>query len=526
MSIQYYSNPKGTKPGLVFIFSYTRYFKQTLIREGSSIDRDILKNLFRALGFQKNEIHVKEDLPQRDLFICLNNIIRFHGYEKYRSLWIFILTHGRENDFLYAADAPFHISKLKLILTSDTKWMGIPKFLIIQACRGYETDEGLKVTGDICDNTSDTEEATSVPYNIPTTSDTIFFHSTWHGFTSYRTSGGSPFIRFFVENMRKYFYTDDIIKIFTKICRDVAHNFSASAQNRPNFIQLKQMPCFEHSFLYKLHFGRDLENKRNQCELDRYKMDHKNRGLALFIYQKDYTHHDKMCNRDADGDVDRLSALLEEFAYKTQIEIDKTDVELKEILKNVSKYDFLDHDSLIVIFSGHGLNEKVFLKEGFMYTNEFWDPFTTFNGNSLIGKPKLFFISACRGTMYDKGSFGEFRLPDDSIECINESEVVTKFESDLKKPLMLPTKADILAVFSSAEDYISILDKTQKGTFFLIALHEVLKQIVDEENIMDVLLRLNENLGKMITKDLSANKQMSFVLSSLTKELYLSKKKK
>lgn len=73
MSVTYYSNPKASSPGLVFIFNYTRYFKQTMVREGSSIDRDLLKNLFRSLGFDRKDIHVKEDLPQRDLFMCLNN---------------------------------------------------------------------------------------------------------------------------------------------------------------------------------------------------------------------------------------------------------------------------------------------------------------------------------------------------------------------------------------------------------------------------------------------------------------------
>lgn len=437
------------------------------------------------------------------------------------------MSHGCENDFLYASDAPFHISKIKLALTSNINWMGIPKFLVVQACRGGETDEGMNITGDICDNTSDTEdiEREAIDYNIPTTSDTLYFHSTWQGFASYRTTGGTPFIRHFVDNMERHFYSDDIITIFTKVCRDVGFNFSAYSPNTPKFVQLKQMPCFEHSFMYKLHFGQGIDtNRRNdKIQLERYKMDHKYRGLVLFFYQKDYSLQN-MCNRSADGDIERLSDLFNRFQYKIQIEIDKTETEVREILKSTSMQDFSDHDSLIIIFSGHGLATKLFLKDGFIYTNELWDSFTTLNVKSLIGKPKIFFISACRGNSRDKGSVGEFRLPGDTIECINESDVVTTFDGPTKGSLTIPSKADILAVFSSAMDYVSIVDVEQRGTFFLISLYEELSRIAKEENIMDIVYRLNENVAKKITKDLKAEKQMSFVLSSLTKEFYLPSK--
>lgn len=405
--------------------------------------------------------------------------------------------------------------------------MGIPKFLVVQACRGYETDEGIPIMGEICDSNSDTEdfETEAVDYNIPTTSDTMYFHSTWQGFASFRTTEGTPFIRYFVENMERHFYSDDVIIIFTKICRDVGYNFSGHTPNR--FIQLKQMPCFEHSFMYKLHFGRSLESENGdtgtKIQLERYRMNHKHRGLVLYFYQKDYSLQG-MCSRTADGDVERLSELFNSFGYIVKIEVDKTETEVREILKSTANQDFSEQDSLIVIFSGHGVAGKLFLKEGFIYTNEIWDPFTTLNVKTLIGKPKIFFISACRGHLHDKGSVGEFRLPGDSVECVNQSDVVTNFETASKGPLTIPTKADILAVFSSAMDYVSIVDIAQRGTFFLIALYNELNRLEKEESIMDIIYRLNENLGKRITKDLKAEKQMSFVLSSLTKEFYFPKR--
>lgn len=454
-------------------------------------------------------------------------VINFSRFDKYRSLWIFILTHGCENDFLYAADAPFHISKIKFALTSNTNWIGIPKFLVVQACRGMETDEGILVCGDFCDGKGNEKcSVEAVDYNVPTTSDMIFFHSTWQGGVSFRNITGTPFIHYFAENMERHFYSDDIIKLFTKICQDVAYNFNAFTANTPKFSQLKQMPCFEHSFMYKLHFGRDLPESETseKIEMERYKMDHKYRGLVLFFYQKDYSLQG-MCDRSADGDIERLYPLFNDLGYKVVVEIDKTATEVREILDRTSKQDFSEHDSFIIIFSGHGVAGKLYLREGFLYTNEIWDSFTFLNVKTLVGKPKIFFISACRGGLHDEGSIGEFVLPEDTVECVNQSDVVISYEPPSKGPLTIPSKADILAVFSSATDYVSIVDIKQRGTFFLIELFNVLNNFQYEENMMDIIYRLNEKVAKRITKDLKAEKQMSFVLSSLTKELYFPIKK-
>ncbi|XP_063709588.1 uncharacterized protein LOC134838074 [Culicoides brevitarsis] len=522
MSVQFYSNTSASSLGLVFIFNFTFFSKRNremTRRNGSINDKNSLKNLFCTLGFDEKDIHVKEDMPKRDFFLCLHSIMNYTRFTKYRSLWIFIMTHGVENDFLYATDGPFHISEIQTALSSDTNWTGIPKILIIQACRGAETDEGLPITANFCDGRPSNVQ--TVDYNIPTTSDLLFFHSTWQGTASYRTKTGAPFVHYFVENMQRHFFTDDVVRIFTKVCRDVAFNFSGVTHS-PQFMILKQMPCLEHSLMYKLHFGRDRDIKSDEkIQLERYKMENSQRGFVLFFYQKDYSQQG-MCDRQADGDIERLTDLFSNFGYDIRVEMDKTANEAREILKNIANGDFTEVHSIIVIFSGHGVNGKLFFKEDFLYTKEIWEPFT--EAKTLIGKPKLFFLSACRGFSHDKGTQGDLQLPTELEICLNDDEIATDFEAPQKGPLVIPKKADILVVFSSAADYVSIVDLKEKGTFFLLALYNEFHSLAKEENIMDIFYRVNQNLAKRITKDLKAEKQMSFVLSSLTKDLYFTPK--
>lgn len=72
MSVSYYSNPHATNLGLVYIFNFNLFNDSRLLeRHGSNYDRDSLEDLFKNLGFDPNDIHVKENLHESDLFKSL-----------------------------------------------------------------------------------------------------------------------------------------------------------------------------------------------------------------------------------------------------------------------------------------------------------------------------------------------------------------------------------------------------------------------------------------------------------------------
>ena len=128
------------------------------------------------------------------------------------------------------------------------------------------------------------------------------------------------------------------------------------------------------------------------------------------------------------------------------------------------------------------------------------------NGNqcpSLRGKPKLFFISACRGRKADRGYPGVVE-PDTG----GDERVVPR----------LPTDADFLVCYSTTKDNVSHrrftlepVDNSQDmGTWLISSLTQVFTERMQYEDVMQMLARVNERVAAMATRDDHVNgmKQM------------------
>ena len=128
------------------------------------------------------------------------------------------------------------------------------------------------------------------------------------------------------------------------------------------------------------------------------------------------------------------------------------------------------------------------------------------NGNqcpSLRGKPKLFFISACRGRKSDRGVPGVI----DSDAGVDE-RVVPR----------LPTDADFLVCYSTTKDNVShrrftlqpVENSRDMGTWLISSLTQVFTERMRHEDVMQMLARVNSRVADMATRNDHVNgmKQM------------------
>lgn len=104
--------------------------------------------------------------------------------------------------------------------------------------------------------------------------------------------------------------------------------------------------------------------------------------------------------RGAEEDVKNLKEVFEKLHFDVMIETDKTAAEMDELFNQVSKNEKLANlDSFVSVVMSHGgLGDVIYGTDGNTITvHEIAKKFNNKNCKALLGKPKLFFISACRG---------------------------------------------------------------------------------------------------------------------------------
>lgn len=198
----------------------------------------------------------------------------------------------------------------------------------------------------------------------------------------------------------------------------------------------------------------------------------------------------------------------------------------KWIYFTVSKRDHSDNDCLFVCIMSHGKKDgKIYAADGEFMVQDLWANFIGEKCPSLIGKPKLFFIQACRGTMTDPGVLYK---PRPKLRLLSSDAVDAKL---IKEPdnFVIPTLSDLLVMYSCAEGYYSFRNP-EDGSWFIQALCDELREN-SHEDLMSILTGVNRRVAfakqSNVPNDdkFDAMKQMPNIVSMLTKTMFFMKKK-
>ena len=130
-------------------------------------------------------------------------------------------------------------------------------------------------------------------------------------------------------------------------------------------------------------------------------------------------------------------------------------------------------------------DDKISLEEILLYFKK---------SDELLGKPKLFFIQACRGK--------EAQIEDDS--------------SDHIRRLCPPESSDILIAHSTIEGEVSYRD-ILNGSWFIQTLMKQFKEHAQSSHVMDIMTVVNEDIAG---SELQGKRQMPIQVSTLTKFVY------
>lgn len=236
----------------------------------------------------------------------------------------------------------------------------------------------------------------------------------------------------------------------------------------------------------------------------RYSLDYPSIGQCIIINNKNFDRRTGMNQRNG-TDVDAANAMkvFAKLGYKVKVYNDQSVEQMKHVLTAVSKEDHSAAASFICVLLSHGDEGVFFGTDGSIELKYLTSLFRGDRCKSLVGKPKLFFIQACRGTDLDAGI--ETDSPDDESTRI-------------------PVEADFLYAYSTAPGYYSWRN-TMTGSWFMQSLCDMVSKYGRELELLHIMTRVNHKVAVEFesisnSPGFNAKKQIPCIVSMLTKEMY------
>ncbi|XP_018302392.1 caspase-1 isoform X1 [Mycetomoellerius zeteki] len=241
---------------------------------------------------------------------------------------------------------------------------------------------------------------------------------------------------------------------------------------------------------------------------DEYNMKHKRRGIAIIL---NHVHFENMVERKgSENDTLNLKTSLSKLGFDVQIYTDPTFKTITTVLQSTAAEDHTDADCLIVVAMSHGESGLLHSADSIYPVDALWIPFTGDRCSSLAGKPKLFFIQACRGTQLDNG-----------VTFVHQTDSI---KSDMFK-YSIPAYADILVAYSTYDGFFSWRNP-DTGSWFIQALCEELDLHGRSRDLLTIMTFVNRRVAIKYqsyvpqNEKFHAKKQIPSIVSMLTRLVY------
>ncbi|KAK8774128.1 hypothetical protein V5799_011338 [Amblyomma americanum] len=217
---------------------------------------------------------------------------------------------------------------------------------------------------------------------------------------------------------------------------------------------------------------------------DIYYMGHRPRGLCIIINNNNFQGGCEE-RRGSDLDVKRVNDLFRALHFKCVVHKDLSARSMKEeLLRAAQPEHHQEADCLVVILMSHGRENEIFGSDGnIVHLHD--DVYTLFNNENcptLQGKPKIFFVQACRGMAYDTGTKGVVRDMQDGEqrrrECPNPPPPAREER--------VATWSDMYFVYSTIHKYISYRNNVI-GLWLMWAVCSVFRENACEKHLEDLM---------------------------------------
>nr|AAX77407.1 caspase [Penaeus merguiensis] len=261
---------------------------------------------------------------------------------------------------------------------------------------------------------------------------------------------------------------------------------------------------------------------------ERYPMNNRPRGAALIFAHSEFKNESLRPRPSAAHDAEIASDAFKALGFLPEVFSNLTKDELEKTLHEVSKRDHSGSDALVIVFMSHGEvkprnnMEFVWAKDDKIPTKELWINFTAERCASLAGKPKLYFIQACRGLDVDKGVNMSRAVRGMAVQTDNIGST---------EEYVIPVHADQLVMWASYPGFPAFTSNRKgiQGSVFIHYLAENLKNsanISPRPSLSSILLKVSREVAVLYESDIGSrnkyheNKQVPYIHSTLLREIY------
>uniref|UniRef100_A0A8C8BW39 Caspase-8 n=1 Tax=Otus sunia TaxID=257818 RepID=A0A8C8BW39_9STRI len=208
-----------------------------------------------------------------------------------------------------------------------------------------------------------------------------------------------------------------------------------------------------------------------------------------------------------EGTVKDGEAVKRVFKWLQFETVEHMDLEAKQMRAKVKEYSKKDHsnmDCFVCFIFSHGEKDKIKgVDHEFVNIKDLLSCFSGSNCPSLAGKPKLFFIQACQGSVGHPA-------------VTVKEDFSGHLETDATPLTSIPDQADILVGMATVEDY-ECYRCTEMGSVYIQCLCDKMESLCPlRKDLITILTEVNKEVGRRV---LNGWKQMPKITSTLRKQL-------
>ncbi|XP_048378725.2 caspase-7-like [Stegostoma tigrinum] len=233
---------------------------------------------------------------------------------------------------------------------------------------------------------------------------------------------------------------------------------------------------------------------------------------VLIVTVQEFNSNSNLSKRvGASRDTKELHKVLFKLGFQVTFKIDYT---AEEILQEYKQESLRDHGSCFIsIISSHGEEGIIYGSDGCpVKLQDIYSMFTPQSCPSLAGKPKIFFIQACRGQQPDEGVYLQ-------TDGVTETDSGCAIQNAYSHYEAVPE--DTTVHFSTCSDYAAFR-RPGEGSIFLQTLCKVLMGEQRHWELLRIMTRVNglvawtfESKGLFMGK-----KQMPCFVSRMCHEIF------
>ncbi|KAI8496114.1 Casp10p [Branchiostoma belcheri] len=260
------------------------------------------------------------------------------------------------------------------------------------------------------------------------------------------------------------------------------------------------------------------ERARQREEMPCYRMDRNPRGLAVIVNNLQFFHdprqpnsRQRLENREGTNvDRDNLRFIFHKLGFEVIARENSTHGQLIDLFNQVRYADHSNFDCFAACILSHGSQGQVYGSDSVPVSiRDLAEEIKSTKCPSLGGKPKLFFIQACQGRDEQPG------VSDIRVDA-GQAPGLEGFQETI------PNEADFLLSYSTIPGYVSYRSKTQ-GSWFITKLVETLDNMGDRHDLLSILIKVNEEVGKAIARKGGGEfKQSPAPVATLRKKIFFS----